>query len=71
MEHETETLPDFLTVAEVARAARLAERTIRNRIAQGKLPRPTRFAGRVRFERGHVLAWLRGELDADTRKAGS
>lgn len=58
-----EGLPDYLTVNEVARAARLKPKTIRNRVYRKPAVRPyaTRVGGRLLFERSEVISWLRGE----------
>ena len=51
------------TVAELADAARLSAKTVRNRIYAGKQPQPIRVAGRLRFRDADVRAFLAGEME--------
>ncbi|MDG4784375.1 helix-turn-helix domain-containing protein [Micromonospora sp. WMMD1102] len=57
-------LPDLLTVAEVAEAARVSDETVHRWAREGKLPHIKLPSGLKRFPRDGVEAMLRGEQPA-------
>ena len=52
-------LPDYLTTAEVAVAARTVPSTVRYWRLQGRGPRGVLVGRQVLYERAAVIAWLR------------
>lgn len=56
---------EWLTPAEAAELAKLSVRTLSDKRWKGTGPRFTKLSpgkgGRIRYRRGDVLAWLRGE----------
>lgn len=55
----TETLSGLLTLKDVCRLLKVAERTARRMLATEALPKPIRFNGRViRFSEAEIAAWL-------------
>ena len=58
-ETETTTLPELLTLADIAKLLQVSTRTVHRYRSEGSLCEPVLLAGRTpRWRRSDVLAWI-------------
>lgn len=63
------TEPDLMTTADVSRETKIPVGTLRYYRSNGTGPASFRLAGRVRYRRADVLAWV-AEQERVTRRGG-
>ena len=62
-----ESVPEFMTIPEVAQLLRIAERTVYALARNGRIGGSTKIGGQWRFEKQTLLAWLQKGGEAATR----
>ena len=69
MKTDATPTPDLLTAKELARRLSLAERTIWRHADSGRIPRPVKIGGSVRWNRKMIEEWV-ADGCPDLRRVG-
>ncbi len=64
------SMPEVLTVAELALLLRMNEKSTYDLVAKGKIPGATKVGRIWRVHRPTVVAWLAGQISAPRPKGG-
>ena len=67
---ERKSLPEILTVDEVAKLLRVNPKTVYAAIRRGDIPGARRIGATIRVSRDVVLRWIDGQADVSPAKKG-